>query len=70
MRSVRRMKMKISDNEYVCEWCGENIKYIKKKSTGDINPLTKLPGRHTLTSTLKCPKCNRNVSQKRSDGSK
>ncbi len=56
--------MKINDNLYICEWCGENIEHTKDKSTGAINPETKLPGKRSITSTLKCPKCNRNVSQK------
>jgi len=65
--------MKINDNLYVCEWCGENIEHTKYKSTGGPNPMKgNMPGKNSVTSTLKCPnpKCNRNVSQRRVGGLK
>jgi DNA-directed RNA polymerase subunit RPC12/RpoP len=56
--------MKIGDNLYKCPWCGEEIKHIPNSSTAKFNPKTQSPGRHKVTSGLRCTKCGRIISQK------
>jgi len=55
--------MKLKHNIYKCEWCKELIEYKPKKSFAQEKPDGSF-GRHTVTSTLKCPYCGNNVSQK------
>ena len=56
--------MKISDNLFMCPWCEEKIKHIPKSSSAEMNINKQVPGRHKVTSALRCPKCGRVVSQK------
>lgn len=68
--------VKISGNNYFCEWCGEKITHIKH-TTGrpreyGPNPFSRSSGHARVSSALICPnpECKRVVSQRRSDGSK
>ena len=62
--------MKIGHNLFKCPWCLEEIQYKRNSKEAEVNPSTNSFGRHTVTATLKCPKCGRNVSQKDKDGYK
>lgn len=56
--------MKINENLYECDWCGELINQNVGKSPAMNKQGTKSPGRHTMVNQLGCPKCGRLVSQK------
>jgi len=64
--------MKIATGKYLCGWCGIILNHQRK--TVNMNNKQSLgsdlgtPGRHTVTSVLKCPKCNNAISQKTVDG--
>lgn len=47
--------MKLREGLYLCEWCGLEFEQQVGRSKGD--------GR-VVVAQCKCPKCNRNVSQK------
>jgi len=60
--------MKLGHNKYYCEWCSTTFSKQRNSVPAANNPGTGLPGRHTVTATMSCPKCGRDVSQRTKEG--